>query len=146
VLSVHLLWYHSVVRRSGGLLLAPLRYFDLEKRRPGLPKDVAALVSGVSKSELEVTLCNLSAVLPRSLVIQAGTMREHTFTSVSFSELTTPWPSTVGDYAAPDVQAEMREAQVNGPKFTLELPPGTQIMLKIGLLRNTSTPTYSFPF
>ena len=131
---------------SGGLLLAPLRYFDLEKRRPGLPKDVAALVSGVSKTEVEVTVCNLSAVFPRSLIIQAGTLREHRFNSVCFSELTTPWPSTVGDYAAPDVQAEMREMEVNGPMVTLELPPGTQIMLSIALSRNTSGPTYSFPF
>eukprot|EP01052_Picozoa_sp_SAG31_P051736 SAG31_NODE_12428_length_943_cov_0.843602_1_plen_128_part_00 len=127
-------------------MLAPLRYFDLEKRRPGLPKDVGALVSRVSKSEVEVTLCNLSAVISRSLIIQAGTLREHTFTSVRFSELTTPWPSTVGDYAAPDVQAELREVQVNASKLTVELPPGTQIMLKIGLLRNNSAPTYSFPF
>ena len=77
---------------NGGLLLAPLRYFDLEQRRPGLPKDVAALVSGVTQTELEVTLCNLSAVLPRSLVVQAGTLREHTFTSLTFTSLTSTYP------------------------------------------------------
>ena len=29
---------------NGGLLLARLRYFDAQRRRPGLPPDVAALV------------------------------------------------------------------------------------------------------
>ena len=173
---------------NGGLLLAPLRYFDLEQRRPGLPKDVAALVSGVTQTELEVTLCNLSAVLPRSLVVQAGTLREHTFTSLTFTSLTSTYPGaenasfampflqyqneiilprqaregqtfhrensnkdarpigTTGDYAAPDVQEEMRTVTVDGASFAVELPPGTQILLTIGLLRNTSAPSYEFPF
>lgn len=136
----------SSMHRSGGLLLAPLRYFDLEQRRPGLPPDTAALVSGVTQSELEVTLCNLSAVFPRSLIVQAGTLREHTFTSLTFTSLTTPYPGTTGDYAAPDVQEEMRTVPVDGSSFVVELPPGTQILLTIGLLRNTSAPSYDFPF
>ena len=93
-----------------------------------------------------MTLCNLSAVFPRSLVVQAGTLREHTFTSVTFSFLTTPYPGTAGDYAAPDTQEEMRTVTVDGPSFVVDLPPGTKILLAIGLLRNTSMPSYSFPF
>jgi hypothetical protein len=90
---------------NGGLLLAPLRYFDLEQRRPGLPKDVAALVSGVTQTELEVTLCNLSAVLPRSLVVQAGTLREHTFTSLTFTSLTSTYPGAENaSFAMPFLQ------------------------------------------
>ena len=131
---------------NGGLLLAPLRYFDQRRSRPGLPKDVAALVSRVTQSELEVTLCNLSAVNAATMIIQAGTLCEHSFTTVGFSEVVTPWPSTVGDYAAPDVQSRVREVGVDGPTFTLELPPGTQVLLTIGLQRNVAPPTYAFPF
>ena len=33
---------------NGGLLVTRLRHFDIQRRRPGLPPDVAALVSGLS--------------------------------------------------------------------------------------------------
>jgi hypothetical protein len=40
----------------------------------------------------------------------------------------------------------MRAVTVDGASFAVELPPGTQILLTIGLLRNTSAPSYEFPF
>ena len=57
-------------------------YFDCAQQRPGLPPDVAALVSGLSESGCEVTLINLSETEEREVLIQAGAMGEHRFTDV----------------------------------------------------------------
>ena len=46
--------------RDGGLLNARLRYFDPDRRRAGVPEDVAALVSELSDTRTTVTLVNLS--------------------------------------------------------------------------------------
>ena len=48
--------------RGGNLLLARLRYFDPQLRRPGLPEDVAALVERLTADEAVVTLVNINQV------------------------------------------------------------------------------------
>ena len=47
---VRLMWGALVPGREGGLLNARVRYFDPERRRAGVPDDVAALVSGARRS------------------------------------------------------------------------------------------------
>ena len=59
---------------NGGLLWAPLRYFDAERERPGLPPDVGALVETVSGDQVVLQLVNLSAVHERQVLVQAGTL------------------------------------------------------------------------
>ena len=65
------------------------------------------------------------------------------------SELTTSQLSSrtrEGDYAAPDVSATAAEVEVAAGSFVVELPPGTQIELTIGLERNVAPPSYASPF
>ncbi|MEC8645897.1 MAG: hypothetical protein VXY00_02875, partial [Candidatus Latescibacterota bacterium] len=45
---------------NGGLLLAPIRHFDPDSDRPGLPPDVAALVESVEGERVDLHLVNLS--------------------------------------------------------------------------------------
>ncbi len=59
-----------------------LRYFDPDKRRSGLPADVAALVDRLTADSVTVTLVNTNQVEPRELLIQAGGYREHQFLSI----------------------------------------------------------------
>ncbi len=47
---VQLMWGALLPGREGGLLNARLRYFDPDRRRAGVPEDVAALVSELSDS------------------------------------------------------------------------------------------------
>src|SRR6185312_11136691 len=47
-----------VPSREGGLLFARLRYFDPERKRAGIPPDVAALVSELTDTRTVVTLVN----------------------------------------------------------------------------------------
>lgn len=53
------------------LLHCRLRYFDAERQRPGLPPDVAALVTQLALTQTTVQLVNLGLV-PRTLIVQAG--------------------------------------------------------------------------
>jgi hypothetical protein len=81
----------------------------------------------------------------RRLLIQAGTLGEHRFTSVEYSVLTSVYPGEVGDYTAPPVEQTTECQEVAAGQFQVELPPGTEIRLKIGLARHVNEPNYSFP-
>jgi len=63
---------------GGGLLRSELRYFDPERRRPGLPEDVAALVTGITSEAVRLTLVNLNQGETRRVIVQTGAYGEHT--------------------------------------------------------------------
>lgn len=60
-------------------LCSRLRYFDPERRRPGIPPNVAALVDSMSDVDVSVTLVNLDQVESRTVVVQGGAYGEHRF-------------------------------------------------------------------
>jgi hypothetical protein len=66
--------------RGGNTLTAALRYFDADARRPGLPPDVAALVTWIGNLDVWVTLVNLNQLEPRTLLVQGGAYGEHRLT------------------------------------------------------------------
>jgi hypothetical protein len=110
---------------NGGLLIAPLRYYDAQRQRPGLPPDVAALVERVGAGGLSVQLVNTSLEWRRSLYIQAGTFAEHQFCTA---------------------QAGDRVVAINGPDLLVELPPATTITLRITMERYCRQPSYLRPW
>jgi hypothetical protein len=112
---------------NGGLLHASVRYFDPARQRPGVPPDVAALVSKVGADRLTLELVNLSPFEARDVMVQAGTFGEHQFTSVKDLRRGQP-------------------AEINRKFFQVRLPPGTGITLEAGLRRFANTPTYAFPW
>ena len=131
---------------NGGLLLAPLRYFDADKKRPGLPPDVGALVETVSSDRIVLHLVNLSARHVRKVLIQAGTLGEHQFTQVSFNKTVSEYPGKVGDYAAPEVETVLETAVVDDVHLQVVLPLGTEIRLELGLKRHVNVPSYRLPW
>jgi hypothetical protein len=60
---------------SGNILHSRVRYFDPERRRAGLPEDVAALVEKIGTDEIVLTLVNTSPVQPRTLVDAGRSIR-----------------------------------------------------------------------
>src|SRR4051794_35048547 len=62
---------------GGNSLVARLRYFDADKRRPGLPEDVGALVEKLTADSATVTLVNVNQLEPRTVVMQGGAYAEH---------------------------------------------------------------------
>jgi hypothetical protein len=111
--------------REGGLLNARLRYFDPERRRAGIPEDVAALVSGIADRRTVVTLVNTSATRSRSVIVQAGGYAEHQFESLEWNG---------------------ERARVNAPHLTVRLAPGAGATLTLATRRYANKPTVAFPW
>jgi hypothetical protein len=115
----------------GGLLHVRLRYFDAQARRPGLPSDVAALVSALDADSTTLDLVNTSPVHNRSIVLQAGAFAEHQFTQVA---------------AIPQAGDPPQPPQtVNASHLQVELPAGRSVRLRLETQRYAHTPTYAQP-
>ena len=139
---------------NGGLQMARLRYFDCQRRRPGLPRDVAALVEVLEEERVVVQLVNLSATEPREMVVQAGVFGEHRFTSASWRQRR---PLSAEEAEAGQTheeqfrevvqgQLEDRRVEVNDRQLTVGLAPGAGIRLDLGMERFANEPSYSLPW
>jgi hypothetical protein len=118
----------------GGLLHAPLRYFDPQKRRSGLPADVAALMTAVQRESLALEFVNLDPLEPRGVLLQAGAFGEHQFTRCRTASL---------------ANADREEApwtEINAPYFQVRLEPAGAARLEIGLRRYANRPGYGRPW
>lgn len=131
---------------NGGLLFSRLRYFDPERRRPGLPQDVAALVEKLEKERTTLRLVNLSPFQPRNVIVQAGGFGEHRFTAARYAVRTSDYPGRIGDYAAPELRTEVRVVPIQATHLQVHLPPGTEISLDLGTERFVNRPSYASPW
>lgn len=122
---VQLMWGGLLPGREGGLVNARLRYFDLDRRRAGLPEDVAALVSRLGDTQTTVTLINLNQSQRRTVVVQGGAYGEHRLVSVTNGTATT---------------------DVDAPVLTVELEPGCGATLELQMKRYANTPTIKHPW
>jgi hypothetical protein len=109
---------------GGNVLIASLRYFDPERRRAGLPDDVAALVEKLNADEATVTLVNVNQLQPRTVTIQGGAYGEHEITGVK-----------VGG----------KESVVGSAAVRITLEPGAGSPLMLRLRRHANRPTLDFP-
>jgi hypothetical protein len=119
-------WAGTSPSQGGALRYARLRWFDPERRRAGIPPDVAALVEKLGEDETVVTLVNTNPVAARTVAVQGGAYGEHQILSVAAGE----GASTVVDASA----------------FTLRLAPGAGTRLTFKMKRYTNAPTLSFPW
>lgn len=131
---------------NGGLLICRLLYFDTQRQRPGLPADVAALVSKIEPEYTEVCLVNLDLQNEKELIVQAGAFGEHRFTTATFDVRTSDYPGSLRDYAAPPLVTEASTIEVNNTHVLVKLPPGTQINLRLGMQRFVNQPAYRQPW
>ncbi len=133
---------------NGGLLHARVRYFDVERRRPGLPADVAALVESLAADRTVVRLVNTSATQARTVLLQAGAFGEHRFTAAEYESRTSDWPGHLGGYAgtysAEPVTRQSRSVDVDG-HLQVELPPSMEIRLNLATQRYVNEPSYETP-
>jgi hypothetical protein len=122
---VQLMWGALLPGREGGLLNARLRYFDPDRKRAGVPSDVAALVSELSDTQTTVTLINLNSSRPRTVIVQGGAYGEHQLVSVTSDGKTTP---------------------IGSPLLTVRLDPGSGQRLVLTMKRYANTPTVMHPW
>lgn len=110
---------------NGGLPSVSVRYFDAAERRPGLPADVAALVSRIEPGAIDVALCNLHPTQERRLVVQAGAYGEHRFTQL---------------------RREGEVTAIDDKWFEVRLGPGCRANLTLGMQRYRNRPSFAEPF
>ena len=122
---VQLMWGGLMPGRPGGLVNARLRYFDPDRRRAGVPEDVAALVSALSDSRVTVTLVNLSRSQARTVIVQGGAYGEHQLIGV-----------TRGGTAT----------EIHSPLLTVRLEPGCGEKLELTMRRYVNVPTVLHPW
>ncbi len=115
-----------MVSYHGGHLHVAVRYFDPELRRPGLPEDVAALVTSLTSHFVELTLVNTSKTFSRNVIIQSGAFGEHEFLSA--------------------IADGCQEVVVGGKHLEISLPALSSIQLKLRVRRFAYDPTYEQPF
>lgn len=106
-------------------LHARVRYFDPERRRAGLPEDVAALVEQIGADTLTLSLVNVNAVEPRRVIVQAGAYGEHQFESVSW---------------------EGKSMNVNQAWLSVRIEAGCGARLRFRMRRYANTPTLEQPW
>jgi hypothetical protein len=110
---------------GGNTLVARLRYFDPDKRRSGLPDDVAALVERLSADEATVTLVNINQLQNRTIIVQGGAYGEHQFLSSKSADAQTT---------------------IDSPRLTVKLAPGAGTRLTLKMKRHANQPTLALPW
>ncbi|MGN9841033.1 hypothetical protein ACTMTI_23200 [Nonomuraea sp. H19] len=141
-----LMWGGPQVVYNGGLQQARVRYFDAERRRPGVPDQVAALVSAIDPEATVVTLVNLSATADRTIVVQAGAFGEHEIVTAAATAAEPGWTGHDTEYIHHDPVVSTAEHVVGGPHLTVELPAGTTVTLTLRLRLRAYRPSYRRPW
>lgn len=117
-------WSPTTAPQGGVPLHCRLRYFDADRRRAGVPDDVAALVHSLGDTKTEVTLVN-TGTEPRTLIVQGGTYAEHRIDAVAW---------------------DRGKAFLRGRDLTVRLEPGCGTRLRLTMARYANRPTLAFPW
>ena len=105
--------------RTGGPLHCRLRYFDPDRRRAGIPEDVAALVEYLSADSATVVLVNTNQVAARRVTVQGGAYAEHRIGAV---------------------KVDGQSVAIEDDAFDVELAPGCGVRLVIETDRYANPP------
>ena len=144
---VQLAWGGPQVIYNGGLQQARVRYYDADRRRPGLPPSVAALVSSIDPAATVVDLVNLDPERDRAVIVQAGAFAEHAIEAVRYTACQDgSWLGGLYDYGHGEPAVTERHADVGRPWLTVRLPASTRIRLTLRLALRSRKPSYAPPF
>ncbi len=122
------------VHKRGEMLHARLRYFDADRREPGLPQGVAALVTSVTEDVVEVDLVNTNLSESREVTVQAGAYGEDEIEEVAYR----------GARGGPG--AEEKSVEVGAPVLQVDMAPGAGVHIRLRTRRHAHTPSYEFPW
>ncbi len=118
-------WSKTSPSQGGVPLHCRLRYFGPDRKRAGVPEDVAALVHSLGDTTTEVTLVNLHPTAARTVTVQGGAYAEHRIESATI---------------------DGRVVAVGAAAFTLRLEPGCGARLLLTMRRYANRPTLAFPW
>ena len=110
----------------GQLHHARFRYFDADRRRPGIPPDCAALVQSMTGDGAALVLVNTSKTESRTVLVQTGAYAEHQCLEVRYGS--------------------SKRIPVAGPRFAVRLAPAAGACLDVRLKRYANTPKLALPW
>ena len=138
------------VRRQGEMLHSQVRYFDGDRLCPGLPPNVAAMVSRIEKDWIEIEVINLNAFEPRQLIVQGGAYGEHQFISADLQPFDDNPSSGRDSRNRRPSRREQSDSQshweLDASAFVIDLAPGSGSKLKLNIRRYVNQPGYDFPW
>jgi hypothetical protein len=109
---------------NGGLPMAAVSYEDTDRARPGLPPDVAALVTGLDGDDISLELVNTSLTERKRVRVRPGRFGERDIASVrSTGELSSAFPGPPPTYTSVPSEQTTLEFPVGAPDLVIELPP-----------------------
>lgn len=117
---------------NGGLPLVAVSYTDLDNNRPGLPADVAALVSSIEWDDIAVELVNLSLTEPRRVAIRPGRFGDrHVVSVLAEAEIGGAYPDRSTAYTSVPGAHTVQQIDIGAPELVVTLPPNHRAMLRI---------------
>jgi hypothetical protein len=125
----------------GGLAMARVTVADEETGRPGLPPDVAVLVTSVDDTSLRLTAVNLGD-RPRGVILTAGGFGEDRIDEVRYGEGAAGYPGDPHSYLIPPTRTVGATAVVDSARLGIELPPNSQIWLELAITRRAYRPAH----
>jgi hypothetical protein len=109
---------------NGGLPFAAVAYQDADRHRPGLPPDVAALVTRLDGDRIELQLVNLSSTRSRRVRVRPSRFGQQVVAAVaSRGERDADWPGRSTAYASTVGSPVVTTVEVHAPDVLVELPP-----------------------
>ncbi|MDG4781342.1 hypothetical protein O7614_16960 [Micromonospora sp. WMMD961] len=118
----------------GGLPLARVVIGDVRLGRPGLPADVAALVTTVEEHRVVVELVNTGDA-EQLAVVQAGAFGEDEIVAVGHDVAAPGYPGDAWRYDVPPVTTVPHRTTVGGARLEILLPARTRITLDLDINR-----------
>lgn len=118
----------------GGLAFARVALADEATGRPGLPADVAALVSRADVDGVVLELANLGAH-ERRLLVTAGAFGEDRIDAVGYDIDDGSYPGDPRHYDIPPLAGGRARIEVGGSRLAVVLPPRSRLRLELEITR-----------
>jgi hypothetical protein len=128
---------------NGGLPFAAVVYEDADAARPGLPRDVAALVSRLDGDDLDLALVNTSTTRSRRVTVRASRFGERRVASVTVrTETGGEYPGRSTAYAAVPGTPTLLQREVESGAVEVELPPAHRVDLTLHTVASGAPPRH----
>ncbi|MGW8482978.1 hypothetical protein ACWGJP_07545 [Microbacterium sp. NPDC055903] len=126
---------------NGGLPFSAIDYADAERGRPGLPRDVAALVERIDVDSVAIRLVNTSTTRARRVRVLPGRFSRQTISRAELiAEDPGGYPGPSGAYAAPSAQERSEILECLDGVLEIELAPAHEARATLTLTRTDSAP------
>lgn len=117
---------------NGGLPLVAVSYADVDRGRPGLPPDVAALVESISGDRIDLELVNVSMTEHRRVSVSPGRYGERDISTVTVrTAVDAVYPDSVVAYTSEPGRPAVSTIDIDAAEMIVDLPPNHRAELRL---------------